>query len=78
MQAAFQCHVDSAVSKTVNLPATASPADVRRIYELAHALSCKGITVYRYGSRREQVLTLGADVAIYAEDRCGPGRDCAT
>jgi ribonucleoside-diphosphate reductase alpha chain len=76
IQAAFQRHTDSAVSKTVNLPATATPADVKRIYALAHELGCKGITVYRYGSRPEQVLEL-PDAAL-AEDRCGPGRDCAT
>jgi len=59
MQATFQKYVDNAVSKTVNLPPDATPDDVRKAFLQAHRLKCKGVTVYRYGSRREQVLHVG-------------------
>lgn len=59
MQAAFQKYTDNAVSKTVNLPTDARVEDVRKTYDSAWKLKCKGVTVFRYGSKPEQVLYIG-------------------
>ncbi len=77
MQAVFQSEVDSAVSKTINLAQNAPIGDVKRAYMLAWKEKCKGITVYRYGSKEKQVLYVGDHTQVHAEYSGGCiGREC--
>ncbi len=70
MQAIFQKRIDNAVSKTINLPEDATLEQTRTAFLMAHKLRCKGITIYRYNSRKSQVLEFGD---IEYQKRCGSG-----
>jgi ribonucleoside-diphosphate reductase alpha chain len=77
MQSVFQKHVDNAVSKTINFSRTAKLSEVKRAYELAWKLKCKGITIYRYGSKPEQVLYIG-ETGEYASAESEYAGGCPT
>ncbi len=84
IQAGFQKHTDSAVSKTINFPASATTDELDKAFRLAHKLKCKGITVYRFGSREGQVITFADKktkqryMGVDSEYGGGcPGKECS-
>lgn len=76
IQAAFQKFTDNAVSKTVNFGPDALKSDIEKVYMLAHTKGCKGVTIYRYGSRDQQVLSIGAEIKDSVKIAPRPRPEC--
>jgi len=75
VQAAFQKYVDNSVSKTINLTEDSKVEDVRNAFLLSYRLGCKGVTIFRQGSKKEQVLQLGIDEEPFEKEhfsKCDP------
>ncbi len=77
IQAAFQKYTDNAVSKTINFPTFATPYDVEKAFMLSWKMGCKGVTVYRYGSRQKQILNIKSGEAKVSDDYTGGCPHCS-
>ncbi len=76
MQAVWQKHIDNAITKTINMPATATQKDVQDAYMMAWDLGCKGVTIYRDQSKRDQVIEFGDQKKKKSMRELKPGDEC--